>query len=114
MLEARHLVKQYHGVCALNDVSFSLGPSDVLGYLGPNGSGKTTTIGILTGLIEPTRGQVLLDGVDIRPGGLLTLLGMVLAVVIGLIIPRAVRPFEGTLTFDEPADWAVNRLDLTA
>ena len=31
MLEARHLVKQYHGVCALNDVSFSLGPSDVLG-----------------------------------------------------------------------------------
>jgi len=66
MLEARHLVKQYHGVCALNDVSFSLGPSDVLGYLGPNGSGKTTTIGILTGLIEPTRGQVLLDGVDIH------------------------------------------------
>ncbi len=66
MLEARHLVKQYHGVCALNDVSFSLGPSDVLGYLGPNGSGKTTTIGILTGLIEPTRGQVFLDGADIR------------------------------------------------
>jgi len=66
MLEARHLVKQYHGVCALNDVSFSLGPSDVLGYLGPNGSGKTTTIGILTGLVEPTRGQVFLDGADIR------------------------------------------------
>jgi len=66
MLEARHLVKQYHGVCALNDVSFSLGPSDVLGYLGPNGSGKTTTIGILTGLVEPTRGQVFLDGVDIH------------------------------------------------
>jgi len=66
MLEARHLVKQYHGVCALADVSFSLGPSDVLGYLGPNGSGKTTTIGILTGLVEPTRGQVFLDGVDIR------------------------------------------------
>ena len=66
MLEARHLLKRYAGVCAVNDVSFTLRPSEVLGYLGPNGSGKTTTVNILTGLIEPTRGQVLLDGTDIR------------------------------------------------
>lgn len=66
MLEARHLVKRFTGVCAVNDVSFTLGPSEVLGYLGPNGSGKTTTVNMLTGLIHPTRGQVIVDGVDIH------------------------------------------------
>lgn len=66
MLEARDLVKQYHGVCAVNGVSFTLRPSEVLGYLGPNGSGKTTTVNMLTGLVEPTQGQVLYRGADIR------------------------------------------------
>jgi ABC-2 type transport system ATP-binding protein len=66
MLEARHLVKHYAGVCAVNDVSFTVRPSDVLGYLGPNGSGKTTTANLLTGLIEPTRGQILFDGASIH------------------------------------------------
>jgi ABC-2 type transport system ATP-binding protein len=66
MLEARHLVKAYSGVCAVNDVSFTVRPSEVLGYLGPNGSGKTTTVNMLTGLIQPTRGQVLIDGTDIH------------------------------------------------
>jgi ABC-2 type transport system ATP-binding protein len=68
MLEARGLVKDYSGICAVNRVSFTLAPSEVLGYLGPNGSGKTTTVNMLTGLVEPTQGEVLLDGVDIRDG----------------------------------------------
>jgi ABC-2 type transport system ATP-binding protein len=58
MLEARHLVKRYYGVAAVNDVSFVVGPGEVMGYLGPNGSGKTTTLKILTGLLEPTAGEV--------------------------------------------------------
>ena len=66
MLEARDLVKQYRGVRAVNHVSFTLGPSEVLGYLGPNGSGKTTTANMLTGLVQPTGGQVLLDGQNIH------------------------------------------------
>jgi ABC-2 type transport system ATP-binding protein len=41
-------------------------PGEVLGYLGPNGSGKTTTVSILTGLVEPTRGSVLFEGRDIQ------------------------------------------------
>jgi ABC-2 type transport system ATP-binding protein len=62
MLEARHLVKRYFGVAAVDDVSFVVRPGEVVGYLGPNGSGKTTTLRILTGLLEPTSGGVQFDG----------------------------------------------------
>lgn len=64
MLEARNLSKRFHGVTAVHDVSFTLRPGEILGYLGPNGSGKTTTIRILTGALEPNSGKVLLDGRD--------------------------------------------------
>jgi ABC-2 type transport system ATP-binding protein len=66
MLEARHLTKVYSGIIAVNDVSFTVQRGEVLGYLGPNGSGKTTTAGMLTGLLEPSRGTVLFDGKDIQ------------------------------------------------
>jgi ABC-2 type transport system ATP-binding protein len=59
MLEAHHLVKRYYGGAVVNDVSFTLKPGEVTGYLGPNGSGKTTTVRMLTGLIEPTSGSVI-------------------------------------------------------
>ena len=66
MLEARGLTKFYGASLAVRDVSFSLGPGQVLGYLGPNGSGKSTTVKMLIGLIEPSSGQVLCDGHDIH------------------------------------------------
>jgi ABC-2 type transport system ATP-binding protein len=66
MLEARHLVKRFFGVTVVNDVNFVVRPGEVVGYLGPNGSGKTTTARMLTGLIEPSGGTVLLDGRDIN------------------------------------------------
>ena len=63
MLEARGLSKTFHGVTAVRDVSFTVHPGEVLGYLGPNGSGKTTTVNFLAGLLQPSSGEVLLDGV---------------------------------------------------
>ncbi len=65
MLEARHLVKRFHGVTVVNDVSFVVRAGEIMGYLGPNGSGKTTTIKMLTGLLAPTSGVVLLNGADV-------------------------------------------------
>jgi ABC-2 type transport system ATP-binding protein len=62
MLEARHLVKRFYGITVVDDVSFVVKPGEVVGYLGPNGSGKTTTGRMLTGLMEPSSGAVLLDG----------------------------------------------------
>jgi ABC-2 type transport system ATP-binding protein len=66
MLEVHHLVKRFYGVSIVNDVSFAVGRGEVVGYLGPNGSGKTTTTRMLTGLLEPTSGAVLFDGRDMR------------------------------------------------
>ncbi|MBV8896181.1 MAG: ABC transporter ATP-binding protein [Acidobacteriaceae bacterium] len=66
MLEVLSLTKCYATIPAVDNVSFSIGPGEVLGYLGPNGSGKSTTVKIITGLMEPTRGRVLFNGCEIR------------------------------------------------
>jgi ABC-2 type transport system ATP-binding protein len=62
MLEVRNLTKRYSRIAAVDDVSFIVRPYEVLGYLGPNGSGKTTTVSMLTGLLDPSEGQILFDG----------------------------------------------------
>ncbi len=66
MLEVRELTKLFSGIPAVQEVSFAVKPYEVLGYLGPNGSGKTTTAKMLTGLLEPSRGHVLFEGKDIQ------------------------------------------------
>jgi len=66
MLELRCVSKYYSGTPVVNDVSFCARPGEVTGYLGPNGSGKTTTMKIVTGLIEMTLGQVLFQGKPIQ------------------------------------------------
>ena len=66
MIEARHLVKRYSSIAVVKDVSFRLAPGDIVGYLGPNGSGKTTTLRMLTGLTEPTAGTVLFENGNIH------------------------------------------------
>ena len=68
MLEVRNLTKRYNRIPAVENISFSIRRGQILGYLGPNGSGKSTTLKMLTGLIEPTAGQVLLDGKRVVPG----------------------------------------------
>ena len=65
MLEADHLVKRFHGTAVVDDVSFALHPGEITGYLGPNGSGKTTTVNMVLGLIEPSSGRILFNGADI-------------------------------------------------
>jgi ABC-2 type transport system ATP-binding protein len=65
-LEVRGLTKRFVRTLAVDDVSFVIRPYEVLGYLGPNGSGKTTTVNMLTGLLQPTYGRIYFDGYDIR------------------------------------------------
>ena len=62
MLEVRNLSKRFCRSAAVDDVSFIIRPYEVLGYLGPNGSGKTTTVNMLTGLLDPSDGEILFDG----------------------------------------------------
>jgi ABC-2 type transport system ATP-binding protein len=65
VIEASHLVKRFSGVTVVDDVSFAVSAGEVVGYLGPNGSGKTTTARMLTGLLRPTSGHVRVDGTDV-------------------------------------------------
>jgi len=65
MLVAESLTKHYGALTALRDVSFQARPGEVLGLLGLNGSGKSTTVKILTGLLRPLAGDVTLNGIDI-------------------------------------------------
>lgn len=66
MLEVQELTKLFSSIPAVQDVSFTVRPYEVLGYLGPNGSGKTTTAKMLTGLLQPSRGQILFEGKSIQ------------------------------------------------
>jgi branched-chain amino acid transport system ATP-binding protein len=65
VLEARDLRKAFGGVQAVDGCSFAVPRGKICGLIGPNGSGKTTTFNLLTGLAQPDGGQVLHDGVDI-------------------------------------------------
>ena len=66
MIELRGVAKKFSVFTVVNNVSFAIKSGEVLGYLGPNGAGKTTTIRMIAGLLEPTKGEILLNGRDIR------------------------------------------------
>jgi len=61
-LHAHRLSKHFSGLRVVHDVDFTIGPGEVVGYLGPNGSGKTTTARMLAGLLEPSSGHVEFGG----------------------------------------------------
>jgi ABC-2 type transport system ATP-binding protein len=79
MLELRGVTKRYPGLIAVNDVSFTAPAGEVTGYLGLNGSGKSTTLKMITGLIEPSEGDILFRGqpVDRDPMAYRQLIGYV-------------------------------------
>jgi ABC-2 type transport system ATP-binding protein len=64
-VEAKSLVKRYGVMTAVDGVSFQIGRGEIVGFLGANGAGKTTTLRMLCGLVTPTSGKALIDGLDI-------------------------------------------------
>ncbi len=67
LLEIQELSKTFDSVQALDDVTLSIKSGHIIGLLGPNGSGKTTLIKIICGLLQPTKGKVLVDGNPVGP-----------------------------------------------
>ena len=65
MIEARELVRRFNEFVAVDHVSFEVARGEIFAFLGPNGAGKTTTIRMLTTLLEPSEGQIFIDGLDV-------------------------------------------------
>jgi len=64
ILECRHLGIDFGGLTAVKDFDMAIGRTEIAGLIGPNGAGKTTVFNLLTKVYQPTRGTILLDGVD--------------------------------------------------
>jgi len=62
LLEVRGLTREFGGLTAVNDVSFRVAPGQIKALIGPNGAGKTTIFNVISGVLPPTRGQVLFEG----------------------------------------------------
>ena len=65
-LQIINLSKAYDAKEAVKDISFKLSQNEIVGILGPNGCGKTTTIGMILGLLKPTSGKILINGIEIE------------------------------------------------
>lgn len=65
MLEAHNLTKDFDGLRAVEGVNLTVSPGEIVGLIGPNGAGKTTTLRMLSGIMPPTAGRVLVDGIDL-------------------------------------------------
>ena len=65
-IEIKNLSKEYNNILAVKNINFTINKGSIVGLLGPNGCGKTTTIGMMLGLIKPTSGTVFINGQNIE------------------------------------------------
>ena len=73
-LKVKNISKKFNSLIAVNNISFEIEKNKVMGLLGPNGCGKTTTIGMMLGLITPTSGQIFINGIVLDPKNRIELL----------------------------------------
>ena len=64
MIEVKNVTKKYGGFVAVDDISFTINDGEIVGFLGPNGAGKSTTMNAMTGFIEQTKGEIIINGFD--------------------------------------------------
>jgi branched-chain amino acid transport system ATP-binding protein len=95
LLEVKNLTKTFGGVKAVNNNSFNIGRGEIVGLIGPNGSGKTTTIRSIMGILKPSDGQVLFKGKDITGCSTAAITNMGMAMTFQVIKPfRRLRPYS--------------------
>jgi ABC-2 type transport system ATP-binding protein len=66
ILSVEGLCKSFHDLRAVDDITFHVGPGEIVGLVGPNGAGKTTTINMILGVLAPTAGRIVIEGVDLK------------------------------------------------
>ena len=75
-LQVKNIIKKFNTTIAVNDISFEIQENKTLGLLGPNGCGKTTSIGMMLGLITPTSGQIFINNLSLVPKNRIELLSL--------------------------------------
>lgn len=98
ILEVRNLTKRFHGLLAVDRVTFTLERNQILGLIGPNGAGKTTLVGLVSGTLEPTDGTVVFEGKPIQQ------LAAFRRALLGIARTfQVMRPFPGLTVLDNVA-----------
>ncbi|AAG19180.1 MULTISPECIES: ABC transporter ATP-binding protein [Halobacterium] len=122
MISVQRLEKRYGGVTAVDGVSFDVGAGEVFGLVGPNGAGKTSTLKMLCGLVEPSAGDITVNGFDAGDTAMRRTLGFLPeeSPLYDEMTPRSYLRFFADLydvdraTANERIEAALDRLDLDA
>jgi len=98
MIHLRSVSKSYGNIEAVKNVSFSIDKGEIFGILGPNGAGKSTIVNILNTLVRPDKGDVIIDGVNIKDDG------DTIKLIMG-IVPQEIALYEELSAFENLMFW---------
>ena len=93
-LEVKNLSKNFRNIVAVNDISFTIDKNKTLGLLGPNGCGKTTSIGMMLGLITPSNGKIIIDNKIFDSSNRIEMLGLMNFASPYIELPKKLTVFE--------------------
>ena len=93
-VRSKNISKKFNKVLAVNDISFTIEKNSTLGLLGPNGCGKTTSIGMMLGLISPSSGKILIDNKEFNSKNRIELLSLINFASPYIELPKKLSVFE--------------------
>ena len=98
MIEVRSISKSFGNIEAIKNVSFSIKKGEIFGILGPNGAGKSTIVNILNTLVKPDKGDVIIDGVNIKDDG------DTIKLIMG-VVPQEIALYEELSAYENLMFW---------
>lgn len=98
MIQLRSVSKSYGNIKAVNNVSFDIEKGEIFGILGPNGAGKSTIVNILNTLVKPDKGDVIIDGVNIKGDG------HIIKFIMG-VVPQDIALYEELTAYENLMFW---------
>jgi ABC-2 type transport system ATP-binding protein len=111
MIQVRSVSKSYGNIEAVNNVSFNIKKGEIFGILGPNGAGKSTIVNILNSLVKPDKGDVIIDGVNIKDDG------NTIKLIMG-VVPQEIALYEELSAYENLIFWgglySIPKEELTA